>query len=85
MNKELLAKYGDELLYFLSESVKSFDKKAAERATADQARKCLKVLKHYIRASFSVRNINLALKIYLNCCGIEPEVPGSVMGDINML
>ncbi|GBM67000.1 hypothetical protein AVEN_255438-1 [Araneus ventricosus] len=62
------------------ESFKAFDTKAAECATPEQATKCLKVLKHYIRVYLGSKDVNLYLKSYLNCLGIEPEVSGSVVG-----
>ncbi|GBL85463.1 hypothetical protein AVEN_34639-1 [Araneus ventricosus] len=70
----------DALEFFLLESASAFDSKAAESATHEQATKYLKVLKHYARVAFGNRNVNRNLKFYLNCLGIEPEVPGSVVG-----
>ncbi|CAL1295861.1 unnamed protein product [Larinioides sclopetarius] len=62
------------------ESASAFDSKAADSATHEQATKYLKVLKHYIRVVFGNKNVNSYLKLFLNTLGIEPEVPGSVVG-----
>ncbi|GFY58942.1 uncharacterized protein TNIN_243961 [Trichonephila inaurata madagascariensis] len=69
-----------ELFDLLVESAESFDFDAAESATPEDAMKCLKVLKHYIKVVFGNKNVNLYLKLYLNYCGLEAEVPGSVVG-----
>ncbi|GFT81820.1 uncharacterized protein NPIL_413791 [Nephila pilipes] len=69
-----------QLFDLLVESAESFDFEAAESATPEDAMKCLKVLKHYIRVVCGSKNINMYLKYYLNYCGLEAEVPGSVVG-----